>query len=132
MIPEQSMRKQVFAYAANQYGTQPEYLWAIAPDYAVLRHNGNSKWYALIMDITYEKIDAQKTGPVDVLNVKLDDPLLCDFLIAQDGYYKGYHISRGNWVSIALDGTVPFDEISRLLDVSFRVTAPKTKPSKGS
>ena len=38
MIPQTSLRAQVFAYAANQYGTTPEYLWAIAPDYAVLRH----------------------------------------------------------------------------------------------
>ena len=127
MIPKDSLRKQVFAYAANQYGTAPEYLWAIAPDYAVLRHKSNRKWYGLIMDITYEKLDAHKTGAVDVLNVKLDDPLLCDFLIEQDGYYCGYHISRGNWVSIALDGTVPIEEISRLLDISFGVTAAKPK-----
>ncbi len=127
MIPENSLRKQIFAYAANQYGTSPEYLWAIAPDYAVLRHRSCRKWYGLLMDVAYEKLDEKKTGPVDVLNVKLDDPLLCDFLIGQDGYYRGYHISRGNWVSVVLDGTVALDEICRLLDRSFQVTAAKPK-----
>ena len=73
------------------------------------------------------ELDEKKTGPVDVLNVKLDDQLLCDFLIGQDGYYRGYHISRGNWVSVVLDGTVALDEICRLLDRSFRVTAAKPK-----
>ena len=132
MIPQTSLRAQVFAYAANQYGTTPEYLWAIAPDYAVLRHQSNRKWYGLIMDVSYNKLDPQKTGPVDVLNVKLDDPLVCDFLIGQNGYYRGYHISRGNWVSIALDGTVGLDEICRLLDMSYGVTAAKPKKGKGT
>ena len=130
MIPENSLRERIFAYAKEQYDTVPEYLWTIAPDYAVLRHKSNLKWYGLVMDITYEKIDAHKTGPVDVLNVKLNDPLLCDFLIGQDGYYRGYHISRGNWVSVALDGTVPPDDICRLLDISFQTTAGRTAKRK--
>ncbi len=124
---EHSLRSEIFAYAKNKYGTQPEYLWASAPDYAVLRHNDNNKWYGLIMNITYEKIDPQKTGAVDVLNVKLDDILFRDLLIQQDGYYIGYHISRGNWISIALDGTVELESICSLLDTSFTVTASRQK-----
>jgi len=41
--------KQIMDYAANHYATQPEYLWAKFPDYAILRHsNAKGKWYALI------------------------------------------------------------------------------------
>ncbi len=39
-----------------------------------------------------------------------------DMLIQKEGHMKGYHISRGNWISILLDGTVPFEEISGMLD----------------
>ena len=38
--------QQVFEYVFTQYGTQPEYLWKTHPDYAVLRHADNRKWYA--------------------------------------------------------------------------------------
>ena len=48
--------------------------------------------------------------------MKLSDPLLVDMLIQKEGYFRGYHISRGNWVSILLDGTVPFDEVCGMLD----------------
>ena len=34
--------QQIFDYAANQYATQPEYLWEKYPEYAILRH-GNAK-----------------------------------------------------------------------------------------
>lgn len=132
MIPENSLRKEIFRYAAETYHTTPEYLWAFVPDYAVLRHGDSNKWYALIMNLSYEKLDTHKTGPVDVLNVKLDDPLLRDYLMCQPGYYPGYHISRGNWVSVVLDGTVEPAQLFRWLDVSFRVTAQKQKRSKGT
>ena len=97
---ESSIRNEVLDYARNIYGTQPEYLWASAPDYAVLRHSDNRKWYGLIMNITYDKIDPQKTGAVDILNVKLDDILFRDLLIQQEGYYIGYHIKRGKWIML--------------------------------
>lgn len=120
---EKSLRNEIFSYANNKYGTQPEYLWASAPDYAVLRHNDNNKWYGVIMNITYEKIDPEKAGAVDILNVKLDDILYRDLLIQQEGYYIGYHIKRGKWISIALDGTVDLEDVYKLLDLSFQVTA---------
>lgn len=127
---ERSLRDDIFAYAKKKYETKPEYLWAKFPDYAILRHDDNNKWYGIIMNIPYEKIDSQKSGAVDILNVKLDDALLRDLLIRQDGYYIGYHISRGNWISVVLDGTVDFKEITHLLDVTFEVTASAKKKQK--
>lgn len=78
------------------------------------------------MDIPYEKLGLPGEGRVDILNVKLDDPLLIDLLLGQEGYLR-YHASQGNWISIRLDGTVPLEEICGLLDKSFLVTAPKQK-----
>ncbi len=124
---EGSLRDEVFAYAKKKYKSKPEYLWAKFPDYGILRHSDNKKWYALIMNITYEKIDPERSGPVDILNVKLGDPLLRDLLIQQEGYYIGYHISRGSWLSVALDGTVALGEITNLIDMSFDATASNKK-----
>ena len=109
----------------EKYSAKPEYLWAKFPDYAVFRHSDNNKWFGIIMSVSYEKIDSHKGGMVDILNIKAEDLLMRDFLVEQEGYYYGYHISRGNWVSIVLDGTVPIESIQRLIDVSYRVTASK-------
>lgn len=124
---EDSLRNEVFAYAKKKYGTKPEYLWARFPDYAVLRHEDNRKWYGIVMNIPYEKIDREKIGYVDILNVKLDDILMRDLLIEQEGYYIGYHISKGNWLSVVLDGTVDMKAVCDLIDISYKVTASKQK-----
>ncbi|MBP1591174.1 MAG: MmcQ/YjbR family DNA-binding protein [Oscillospiraceae bacterium] len=121
------MRNKVFEYIKKKYKAEPEYLWKRYPDYAVFRHSDNRKWFGIIMNISYEKIDAQKSGMVNILNVKLEDILMRDYLVSQDGYYNGYHISRGNWISIALDGTVPFEAVCELIDIGFSATASKKK-----
>ncbi|MBR3025777.1 MAG: MmcQ/YjbR family DNA-binding protein [Oscillospiraceae bacterium] len=121
------MRSEVTGYIKKKYKADPEYLWKRYPDYAVFRHSDNRKWFGIIMNISYEKIDSEKSGMVDILNVKLEDILMRDYLVSLDGYYPGYHISRGNWISIALDGTVPFEAVCELIDIGFSATASKKK-----
>lgn len=123
----ESMRSEVIEYIKKKYKADPEYLWKRYPDYAVLRHSDNRKWFGIIMNISYEKIDSEKSGMVDILNVKLEDILMRDYLVSLEGYYPGYHISRGNWISIALDGTVPFEAVCELIDTGFSATASKKK-----
>ena len=80
------------------------------------------------MDVPRERLGQTGNEIVDILNVKLGDPLLCDLFLQQDGYFPGYHLSNGSWISILLDGTVPIKEIRDLIDRSFLVTASaKTK-----
>ena len=67
---------------------------------------------------------------MDILNVKLSDPSYADMLIRQESYFKGYHISRGNWVSVLLDGTVAMKELQSLMDESFIVTSKKYRKAQ--
>lgn len=123
-----SLREDIFQYVRKKYRSEIEYLWVRFPTYAIFRHRDNQKWYGLVMDVPRAKLGIAGEGVIDILNVKLESPLLRDFLIQQDGYLAGYHISRGNWISILLDGTVPMDNIRSLIDESYRVTASaKTK-----
>ena len=64
-------------------------------------------------------LEVFRPGPV----LGADSPLLVDLLTQQEGYLPGYHISRGNWISLLLDGTVPWEEVRALIDKSYQVTA---------
>lgn len=125
-----TMREEIFRYVKDQYKTEPDYPFSTAPTYAVLRHGDNRKWFALIMDIPLEKLGLKSTARTDIINVKLGDPMLVDMLVRQPGYFYGYHISRSNWVSVLLDGTVPFEEVYRWIDESYEVTASRQKKQK--
>ncbi len=122
-----TVREKVYGYVKRKYGSEPEYLWSRFPDYAVFRHEDNRKWYGIIMVVLRRNLGLPGEGRVDILNVKLNDLLLADLLVQQAGYFRGYHISRGNWISILLDGSVPMKEIQGLIDISFRTTASAEK-----
>ena len=124
------LREKLFEYVREKYKSEPEYLWSRFPEYAVFRHADNRKWFGIIMNVRRNKLGLDGEEKVDILNVKLSDPLLVDMLIRQTGYFRGYHISCGNWVSILLDGTVPFDDICGWLNESFMTTASKQKKQK--
>lgn len=121
------MKQKIFEYIKNKYNSSPEYLWARFPDYAIFRHADNRKWFGLSGTVAVCKLGLEGDGSVEILNVKTDDPLLADLLVRQPGYFRGWHMNRQNWISILLDGTVPFEDICRLIDGSYAATASKIR-----
>jgi predicted DNA-binding protein (MmcQ/YjbR family) len=115
---KKNMREEIYRYMKKKYKAEPEFLWKRFPDYAVFRHQDNRKWFALVMDVRRRNLGLDGEEIVDILNVKLADPLLVDLLIRQPGYFRGYHISRGNWISILLDDTVTDGKIMELTEES--------------
>lgn len=124
------IKDKLFTYIKKEYHKNPEYPWARYPGYAVFRHSDNQKWFALIMDIPKSKLGLESDDIAYILNVKASDPLLVDFLVQQEGFFRGYHISKGNWISILLDGTVAFNEICGWLDESYIATASRETKHK--
>ena len=125
-----TLREDILQYVHEKYKTEPEYLWRRFPRYIVLRRGDNHKWYGIIMDVPRENLGLHGKERVDILNVKLSDPSYADMLTRQEGYFKGYHISRGNWISVLLDGTVAMKDIQSLIDESFIITSKKYRRAK--
>lgn len=125
-----SLRGEVLSYAKKKYNAEPEYLWMRYPDYAVLRHSDNGKWFGIIMNVGRKKLGLDGDEAVDIMNVKIADPLLLDLLVKQPGYFRAYHMSKTGWISVLLDGSVPFEEICRWIDESCRATASAKKKQK--
>ena len=114
-------REAVLRFAAEQYGTVPEYPWARSPESAVLRC-GNGKWYGLVMPVRREKLGLEEEGVSDVLNVKCD-PLMIGSVLMQKGFFPAYHMNKAHWISVLLDGSVPLDRVTAALQMSYALTA---------
>ncbi len=123
------MREKVLKWALDTYGAQPQYLWARYPDYAVLRHESNKKWYAIIMTVKKSALGLDSEQEVDIIDVKCDT-LQIDFLAQQQGFFHGYHMNKNHWLTILLDGSVPIETVCGLIEQSYEMTAPKLKKKK--
>lgn len=116
-----TVRSQLLKYAKRTYGSAPDHPFPTAPEYFVLRHEGGGRWYALFMVIPRERLGLYGEGTVEVVNLKCD-PLLAGSLRDGVGIFPGWHMNHVNWITVLLDGTVSFQDLTPLLDLSYRLT----------
>ena len=114
--------KRIVTQVQAKYGNQLEYLWEKSPDTAVLRHEGNQKWYAVWMKISWNKLEKGREGQVEAVNLKHDQ--VAD-LLSQKGIYPAFHMNKRYWISLALDETLSDDEVLDLLEISWNLTLKK-------
>ncbi|WP_321972839.1 MmcQ/YjbR family DNA-binding protein [Paratractidigestivibacter sp.] len=119
-------RKELAEYILATYGVCGDRPWMGSPEFVVYRHADNQKWFALVMDVPRSRLGLPGDGILDVVNLKCD-PALVICLRDQDGFFPAYHMSKTNWVTVALDGSVDDDQLIALLDMSFDATATKTR-----
>lgn len=122
-------KQAILAYAKEKHDTTPEYLWQNLPTYAVLRNSNNRKWYAVFMDVPKSKLGRAGEEYIDILDVKCD-PALIGSLLKEDGILPGYHMNKGNWITILLDGTVSTEKVLFLLDLSYNLISKKSYPKE--
>ena len=114
--------KRIMAQVQEKYGNQLEYLWEKSPDTAVLRHEGNQKWYAVLMRIPWDKLEKGREGLVEAVNIKHNQ--VAD-LLSQKGIYPAFHMNKRYWISLALDDSLSDDEVLDLLEISWNLTLKK-------
>ena len=118
--------KQICAYAEEHYGVEPDYPCPNDPETPVLRHPGPKKRFAILMNVSRSTLHLDGDGYIDIMNVKCD-PILSGSLRMEPGFLPAYHMNHDLWLTILLDGTVPFEELTSLLDMSFDLTMKKPK-----
>lgn len=119
--------QRILAYIEDRCGAKPDFPWERSDDDCVFRHQKSGKWFALIMLRTKRShMGLEGEGYISVMNLKCD-PRLIGTLITTPGYHRAYHMNKEHWISLLLDGTVPYEEVCSMIDLSFSLTEPKKK-----
>ena len=114
--------KRIMAQVQEKYGNQLEYLWEKSPDTAVLRHEDNQKWYAVVMRIPWDKLEKGREGLVEAVNLKHDQ---VSNLLSKKGIYPAFHMNKRYWLSLALDDSLQDEEVIELIERSWNLTVKK-------
>ena len=114
-------REELAAYLTDTYSVEGEHLFAKYPSFLVFRHNGNQKWFAVMMDIPRKKLGLTGEGQTQVVNLKCDTRLIGSFREGP-GIFPGWHMNKAHWLSVALDGTAEDEKIRFLVDMSYELT----------
>ncbi|MFM2490662.1 MmcQ/YjbR family DNA-binding protein [Enterococcus avium] len=57
---------------------------------------------------------------IEILDLR-NQPEKVAALVKEKNYFPGYHMNKKYWLTICLDGTVPFKEIKLLIDESYQL-----------
>ena len=114
--------KRIMTLVQEKYGNQLEYLWEKSSDTAVLRHEDNQKWYAILMRIPWDRLDKGREGLVEAVNLKHDQ--VAD-LLSQNGIYPAFHMNKRYWISLPLDDTLTDEKVLELFERSWFLTSKK-------
>ena len=114
--------KRIMALVQEKYGNQLEYLWEKSPDTAVLRHEDNQKWYAILMRIPWDRLDKGRDGLVEAVNLKHDQ---VSNLLEKKGIYPAFHMNKRYWISLPLDDTLTDEKVLELFERSWFLTSKK-------
>jgi len=114
-------RPELAAYLTDTYSATGEKLFVKYPSFLVFRHNGNRKWFAVIMDIPKKNLGLSGKGEISVVNLKCDTRMIGSFR-EETGIFPGWHMNKVHWLSVALDGTVDNEKIKFLVDMSYELT----------
>ncbi len=115
---KQPQTEKLFAYAREKYGDEPEYLWEDTPDNAILRRKETGKWYAAILTARNKSLGLPGEGALEIVDLHAD-PADIAKLVDGERILPGWHMNKKHWISVPLDGRVPFEKITALLDKSF-------------
>lgn len=114
-------RKELELYIKDTYSAEDEHPFEKSPLCTVFRHQSNKKWFAVIMNVKKTSIGINEEGNIDIINTKCDF-ILINSMLKEKGFYPAYHMNKTHWITVALDGSVDFERILGLIDISYDLT----------
>ena len=110
----------VIKYIAEKYGDKLEFLWEKFDDNAIWRRRDNNKWYGAILTVTKNKLGLPSEERVEILDLRADPDRIPEMV---DGVkiFGGWHMNKKHWITVCLDGSVPLDDICRMIDISYNL-----------
>ena len=103
----------------NKYGENHVSPFKKHPDILAFVNEKN-KWYALISDVEYNKLNKNTdiTTKVKILNLKYPTDKILE-IIENKNIFPAYHMNKKHWISIVLDKNIKLETIKELINISY-------------
>ncbi len=110
---------EIIDYCNNKYGENHVNPFKKHPDILAFVNERN-KWYALLLDVEYNKLNKNTdiTTKVKILNVKYPTDRILE-IIDNKNIFPAYHMNKKHWISVVLDKNIKLETIKELIGISY-------------
>ena len=122
-------RTEFEALVAEHFGVEADRPFEKHPSIVVFRHEGNRKWFAVVMTIERRHIGLDGEGKIDIVNLKCDEEIIVS-MWKEEGICPAYHMNKRHWITATLDGRVSQKTLLWLTSISRDLTRTKVKAKK--
>ncbi|MDE5943330.1 MAG: MmcQ/YjbR family DNA-binding protein [Clostridia bacterium] len=110
----------VIKYVGEKYGDRLEFLWEKFSDNAVWRRSDNKKWYAVMLTVPKSKLGLNSDEKVEIIDLRAD-PERIEGMVDGKKIFGGWHMNKKHWITVCLDGSLPPEDICRMIDISYNL-----------
>ena len=81
-----------------------------------------NKWYALILDVEYNKLNKESLieSKVKIINLKHNTDHI-PMIINERNIFPSYHMSKKHWISVVIDNNMDLNYLTQIIDISYNL-----------
>ena len=108
-------------YAKGKYNSTTVQPFKSNPEIKAL-FTPNNKWYALFLDIEYNKLqkDSLVDSKVKIVNLKHISSKI-SIVIDNRNVFPAYHMNKNHWISVVLDNNIDIEYVKELIELSYNL-----------
>ena len=118
---ESVIYENVLHYVKDQYNSTIVKPFKTNPDIKALV-TPKGKWYALFLDVEYNKLqkDSLVDSKVKIVNLKhLSSEI--STVIDNRNIFPSYHMNKNHWISVVLDNNIDIEYVKELIELSYNL-----------
>lgn len=104
-------------FISKQFAVTGENPWK---DEATVFRCANKKWFALLMQVPFEKFGYSSSEKVWCVNLKVDSEKI-ENLIDNKTVFPAYHMNKKHWITVLLTSVTDYEKICSLTKRSFEL-----------
>ena len=118
---ESIMYEDVLRYVKERYNSTIVKPFKTNPDIKALV-TAKNKWYALFLDIEYNKLkkDSLVDSKVKIINLKHISSKISD-ITDNRNIFPAYHMNKNHWISVVLDNNIDIEYVKELIEISYNL-----------
>ena len=118
---ESIIYEDVLRYVKERYNSTTVKPFKTNPDIKALV-TAKNKWYALFLDVEYNKLqkDSLVDSKVKIVNLKhLSSEI--STVIDNRNIFPAYHMNKNHWISVVLDNNIDIEYVKELIELSYNL-----------